>query len=128
MQSAWVCWKCGAGLDDLPLPLSRRAQCPACHAELHVCRMCRHYDTAKAKQCRETAAEEVLDKDRANFCEWFQARPAAYATPGHSDAAASRAELEALFGGGAQSTSPRTGEAARRALDDLFGEDERSHS
>jgi len=92
------CWKCGASLRAQPLPLGRRAECLACHAELHVCRMCRHYDPAKAKQCRERAADEVRDKTRANFCGWFQPRPGAHATATGSGGD-HRSELDKLFGG-----------------------------
>ncbi|MDP2432552.1 MAG: hypothetical protein Q8O33_11015 [Pseudomonadota bacterium] len=98
MNNELVCWKCGASLADLPLPLGRRAECLACHAEQHVCRMCRHYDTAKAKQCRETAADDVKDKTRANFCGWFQPRAGAY-TPGKTEQSDARGKLDALFGG-----------------------------
>lgn len=91
------CWKCGASLRALPLPLGRRAECTACRAELHVCRMCRHYDTGKAKQCRERAADEVRDKTRANFCEWFQPAPRSADASGKPDAP-SRRELDKLFG------------------------------
>jgi hypothetical protein len=112
------CWKCGADLKDVPQPFGRRAACPACGAELHVCRMCRHYDTAKAKQCRERAAEPVNDKARANFCDWFQPRPG----PWQQDAeAGGRGALDDLFGGSSGSASPKTAEAAKQALDDLFG-------
>ncbi len=117
MLEGLVCWKCGARLDDVPQPLSRRAECPACRAELHVCRLCRHYDPAKARQCREPLAEAVKDKTRANFCDWFQPRPGAYAAPAPS--AGARAELNALFGGDA--SVPGEPDATRRALDDLFG-------
>lgn len=96
MNDELLCWKCAASLADLPMPLGRRAECLACHAELHVCRMCRHYDTAKAKQCRELAADVVRDKTRANFCDWFQAGNHAAAK---SDGMDARSKLEALFGG-----------------------------
>lgn len=91
-----VCWKCGAALSDLPQPLGRRAECPACRAEQHVCRLCRHYDSGRAKQCREGAADEVLDKTRANFCDWFQPRPGAFSQDKRD--ADARSKLEALFG------------------------------
>jgi hypothetical protein len=112
------CWKCNADLKAVPQPCARRAECPACAAELHVCRMCRHYDKAKAKQCREPVAEPVQDKTRANFCDWFQPRPGSW----QQDAATGeRGGLEDLFGGGSGSPSPKTAEAAKKALDDLFG-------
>jgi ribosome-binding protein aMBF1 (putative translation factor) len=109
-----VCWKCGAELKDVPMPLARRAECPACQAELHVCRMCRHYDTTKAKHCREPMADEVKDKTRANFCEWLQVRADAYAV---AAAKPRQAALDALFG--TEDTTPAVD--PRRALDDLFG-------
>ena len=34
------CWKCGASLAELTLPLRRLEECRACGAELHVCRLC----------------------------------------------------------------------------------------
>ncbi|MFN2339283.1 MAG: hypothetical protein ABR544_09965 [Gammaproteobacteria bacterium] len=98
MTSSLVCWKCGASIEEWPLPLSRLAECDACHAELHVCRQCLYFDTGKASQCREPVAEEVQDKTRANFCGYFQLRPDAYQSADDRAAEAARAELEALFG------------------------------
>ena len=40
-----VCWKCGASLSSLSLPLMRADTCPKCRADLHVCKMCVDYDT-----------------------------------------------------------------------------------
>ncbi|MBV8497036.1 MAG: hypothetical protein JO361_09665, partial [Gammaproteobacteria bacterium] len=69
-----------------------------CRAELHVCRMCVDYDTHIAKHCREPTAEEVNDKTRANFCDHFKPRPAAYIPPDSAAVDKSRAQLEQLFG------------------------------
>lgn len=111
------CWRCGANLKAVPLPYGRRSECPACHAELHACRMCRHYAPGKAKQCLEPMAEEVKDKTRGNFCDWFQPAPPS-AKPASGQAG--RAALDDLFGDATGSTE--TGpDAARKALDDLFG-------
>ena len=76
-----VCWKCGADLAALTLPLSRRDECPRCRAELHVCRLCVDYDEELAKHCREPTAEEVSDKTGANFCDFFKPRPAPTSRP-----------------------------------------------
>jgi hypothetical protein len=114
-----VCWKCGASLEALSLPLRRLDECPRCHAELHVCRLCEFFDTAVAKSCREPVAEEVKDKTRANFCDYFRPRPGAHVAAGDG-AAAARSQLEALFGG-----TPAGGDAppdeARTRLEELFG-------
>jgi len=93
-----VCWKCGSSLAALSLPLMRRDECPKCHAELHVCRMCVDYDTRVAKQCREPTAEEVNDKTHANFCGHFKPRPGAYVAPNTGEVDKARAALDKLFG------------------------------
>jgi hypothetical protein len=98
MKHNLVCWKCGADLSQLSLPLSRRDECARCRAELHVCRMCVDYDPSVAKHCREPTAEEVSDKTRANFCDFFVPRPAAYVPPDTGSVAQARLELEKLFG------------------------------
>ncbi len=98
MDHGLKCWKCGTSLADYTLPLRRLEECRACHAELHVCRMCEFYDTSKAKHCRETIAEEVKDKQRANFCDYFKPTPGAYQPAALSAADKARADLEALFG------------------------------
>jgi len=117
MTGKLVCWRCGADISDLPQPLGRRAECAACHAELHVCRMCRHYDTSKAKHCREPMAEEVKDKTRANFCDWFQVKHDAFLVVDEHKGDG-RGELDALFGG---SKSP-TRIDPKSDLDRLFGD------
>ncbi len=124
-MSSLVCWKCGADIEELPQPLSRLAECPACRTELHVCRLCRFYDTGVAKHCREPIAEEVKDKQRANFCDYFEAQPDAYRAPDEAAAGAARAELDALFGeeGSADTVvtlDDEEAQQAKAALDALF--------
>ncbi len=116
------CWKCGASLEEWSLPLSRRAECRACGAELHVCRMCAEYEPRAAGQCREDRAEGVTDKERANFCDWFQPSIEAWQPPDLSEAEAARAQLDALFGEGAagKDSGPSETDAAREALERLF--------
>ena len=93
-----VCWKCGASLADLSLPLLRTDECRKCRAQLHVCRMCVDYDTSVARHCREPTAEDVSDKTRANFCGHFKPRAAAYTPPNTAEVDKAKAELERLFG------------------------------
>jgi hypothetical protein len=92
------CWKCGTALAALSLPLRRLDECPACRAELHVCKLCIEYDTRVAKHCREPTAEEVRDKEHANFCDFFKPRAGAYQAPNTAEVAQARSELEKLFG------------------------------
>jgi hypothetical protein len=120
MPASPLCWKCGAALADLPLPLARLAECPACHAELHVCKSCIYYDTAVANHCREPVAEPVGDKTRANFCGYFQFRADAWQPQTAAPERNARAQLDSLFGGASQSGQDPS-DAARSALDQLFG-------
>lgn len=71
-----------------------RDDCDGCGGALHVCRNCRHYDDAAYNECRESSADRVLDKERANRCDYFAA-----GAGGGADRASDRdrAELERLF-------------------------------
>lgn len=121
-MSELVCWKCGASLADYTLPLRRLEECRKCGAELHVCKLCEFYDIAVAKHCREPIAEEVKDKERANFCDYFKPRPGAHSEAGATEAAKARSQLDALFGAKpAQSSPPSAADQARQQLDALFG-------
>jgi hypothetical protein len=63
-------------------------------------------------------AEEVKDKTRANFCEWFQAKAHAY-TPADAQGGTPRSALEALFGeSGTNDEKP----SKKLDLDRLFGD------
>ncbi len=97
MTESLACWKCGASLAAHTLPFPRTDECRACRAELHVCRMCRWYDTSKAKSCAEPVADEVQDKGRANFCGYFEPVGGRFRPPG-AVANQARDALEALFG------------------------------
>ena len=84
--------------------------------------MCEFFDPGVRRGCKEPVAEEVSDRERANFCGYF--RPTAGAGPAAQDEAAhtARTELDTLFGLPAASTaSPSDADEARRRLDELFG-------
>jgi hypothetical protein len=93
-----VCWRCGVSLAALALPLRRAEECPSCRADLHVCKLCQRYDRRLPKQCREDDAEEVRDKERANFCDYFKPRPGAFDAAGAAAEQQARDSLAALFG------------------------------
>jgi hypothetical protein len=116
-----VCWKCGAELKGVILPLSRREVCAACNAEQHVCKLCRHYDPRVADMCREERAETVSNKERANFCDYFDPRAGAY-KPAQTGAAAARQQLDELFGKPAPSGGESAADKARAELEKLFGD------
>lgn len=116
-----VCWKCGASLAELSLPLRRLDECKRCTAELHVCKLCEWYSIAVAKHCREPIAEEVKDKERANFCDYFKPKPGAYSNAGTDAATKAKADLDGLFGGVQSAAQPSAADKARAELEALFG-------
>lgn len=72
-----------------------REDCPSCGADLHVCVNCDFYDASVYNKCRETSAERVLDKEKANRCEYFVVRSSNQnTTSAPSDA---KKKLEELF-------------------------------
>lgn len=115
MAETLNCWKCGAALPDANI--ARSDECASCRAQLHVCRLCRFYDPKVSQACREPVADPVNDKERANFCGYFE--PSAQAYRPAVDSTASRQQLEALFDGAVGSKS--TGDDGRAALERLFG-------
>ncbi len=62
------CANCGARYEA---PIYRNTLCQECGKELKTCRNCRHFSPGAANSCHEPVSEPVLDKDRANFCDWF---------------------------------------------------------
>lgn len=52
--------------------VTRRDECPKCGRDLHVCLNCRFYDEKKAYSCMEVKADPPIEKDRANFCDYFE--------------------------------------------------------
>jgi len=96
-SQALVCWRCGASLAALSLPLRRLDVCKVCSAELHVCKMCVEYDTSYAKHCKEPIAEEVRKKDEANFCDYFKPKPGAYTAKNEAEISKAKSALDDLF-------------------------------
>lgn len=75
--------------------IGRREECPSCRADVHVCKNCDFYDIKVYNECRETQAEVVREKDRANYCDYFNARKGL--SGGQDQAALLKAAAEALF-------------------------------
>lgn len=126
------CWKCGIELKNLLLPFSRYEECSHCKADLHACVACKNYDPAISDACREDRADFILDKDKANFCDYFRVNTRAYRKQDTSEAAAARAKLAELFGEenaglNQQAVDDQPRSEAERALDELkrlFGDDD----
>ncbi len=64
------CWNCGAPLGRLDY--GRENGCLKCGRPTRVCKNCRWYAPGHANACREPVAEAVLEKERPNFCDFFE--------------------------------------------------------
>lgn len=73
------CHKCGQE-SEVTDKIGFRDECPHCGADLHVCLGCFFYAKGTYNECREPQADRVVDKERANFCEYFQASAGGKAT------------------------------------------------
>ncbi len=67
-----LCYNCRKELNlQAGTPLLRSEECPYCYASLRCCRMCNFYDAKAYNNCHETEAERIVDKEKANYCEYF---------------------------------------------------------
>ncbi|MBO6701994.1 MAG: hypothetical protein JJ921_06615 [Pseudomonadales bacterium] len=98
MTAPLVCWNCGASLDDIPRPISRHANCSKCFEVLHCCRMCRHYMPDKRPYCDHDRAEPPVEKESANFCDYFKPTNR-YSESDASKGDRAKSDLDALFRG-----------------------------
>ena len=64
------CWNCGRELGALDY--GREDVCGGCSKPTRVCRNCRWYAPGRANDCEEPVAERVMDKERANYCGYFE--------------------------------------------------------
>ena len=65
-----ACYHCGKEI----LHFGRQDQCDGCGRDVRVCRNCLHYDRSYNNECKEEQASRQVEKEKGNFCEWFQAR------------------------------------------------------
>ena len=100
MTHSIVCYRCGESLAALSLPFSRQDECPSCQNHLHVCRMCEFFDPNVPRQCREDDAEDVTEKERLNFCDYYKPTESAFDAKRKRESDAAHAQLDALFGDG----------------------------
>ncbi len=59
--------------------------------------MCIYFDARVPRQCREDGAEEVREKDRLNFCDWFKPSEHAFDADRKDEEDDARSAAEDLF-------------------------------
>ncbi len=91
-----ICFQCRQEIPAERIIL-REDECPHCFSDLHACRNCRFYDPASSNLCSEPQADWVTDKERANFCEFFDFAERSRPGEGAHDSLSARDRFKRLF-------------------------------
>lgn len=96
-----ACFFCGRPVADAER-IYRSSTCGSCGKDLKICRNCRFYSPGAHWDCLESIQDPVQDKERANFCEFFQFREGQFKDrPGGPEAKKKAQDaLNKLFGEG----------------------------
>ncbi|MDD0854568.1 hypothetical protein HBN50_15760 [Halobacteriovorax sp. GB3] len=71
-NKAITCYNCNKELSlTTGQKILRSEECPHCYASVHCCKMCNFYDPSAYNECRESSADRIVDKEKANFCDYF---------------------------------------------------------
>lgn len=114
-----MCKKCGKPI--LVTEIFRTTTCPDCGADLHSCVNCKYYSKNSHFDCRETIEEPVVDKENANFCDFYSVNPTPFKTDDKSAQVLARSKAQALFGSPVESNSLSGKDEAKNAFNSLFG-------
>jgi hypothetical protein len=76
---------------------SRKATCPYCKGDLHVCLNCRFYSETSHNKCLEPKAEFQRVRDKANFCDYFLFREMSSAPSSGREKDDARKKFDDLF-------------------------------
>ncbi len=68
-----LCWSCGKPT-GIKGKVFRADTCVDCMAALRSCRGCKHFEPTRRFQCIESIEKSIPEKDKANFCDYFQMR------------------------------------------------------
>ena len=69
-----LCYKCQTELKDFEEGhrVGRDEDCPHCKTSLRCCKMCLFYDPNSYNECKEPVAQRIVEKEKANFCDYFK--------------------------------------------------------
>jgi len=94
MNIKGTCWNCNTDLDQANY--GRQETCPKCGKDSRVCLNCSFHDRSYNNECREPQADRVVDKDKSNFCDYFNPKSGHNLTPGKTQESLKSA-AETLF-------------------------------
>ncbi len=77
--------------------VGRQDTCSRCNRDLRCCKQCKFYDPSAYNDCKEVSAERILEKERANFCDYFLLRGSKVEGGSLNRTKDAKIALEALF-------------------------------
>jgi hypothetical protein len=98
----------------LPQGTDFRGNCPKCHAALHCCKQCAHFEPSTRFQCRKPVPIRIAAKDQTNECELFSPRVTVARDVVPQVNGSARHDVAK------PAPAPRTADDARAAFDSLF--------
>ena len=96
MQPQSLCFKCSEVL-SVGSSVGFKDSCHRCDSDIHCCRNCNFYDTSAYNYCKENQADRVVDKEKANFCDYFRLRTGGGPASKPAQAPTAMSSLDALF-------------------------------
>jgi len=90
-----ICCFCGKEL-DIESRIGRDETCPHCHGDLRCCLNCALYEVS-SNYCREPQSEEIRERDRSNFCDFFIFRDKGVRDESADQVTKAKEEWERLF-------------------------------
>jgi len=94
-----LCHFCGVEIDE-KMQIFRSSTCPSCDKDLKICYNCRFYSAGAHWNCLESIPEPVRDKDRSNFCDYFQFKESGGRPSSREKTKKAQQDFQKLFGDG----------------------------
>ena len=88
------CAFCGTQI-NISDKITRTDTCPNCSEDLRCCKHCDFYESHAYNECKEVMAKRIVDKEKANFCDYYVAKDSSQKKVNRAQDA--RNALEALF-------------------------------
>jgi len=88
------CYNCGT---EFEIKVYRNTECSDCGKDAKVCLNCRFYSPGSHWDCNENIREAVREKDRANFCDFFELT-SNYKASGENKEDKAKKAFDSLFG------------------------------
>lgn len=89
------CYNCG---EEFEVKVYRNTECYNCGKDAKVCLNCKFYSPGSHWDCNESIREAVREKDRANFCDFFELSSNYKESSGNSKKDAAKKSFDSLFG------------------------------